>query len=68
MLQSMHPLLSVSIFYLRFDEPPELALYSPPAPVPLGIPDLEDNLDTLLIERVYVDPDALVEESVDYLE
>ena len=64
----MHPLLSVSIFYLRFDKPPEFALYSPPAPVPLGFPDLEDNLDTLLIERVYVDPDALVEESVDYLE
>ena len=64
----MHPLLSVSIFYLRFDEPPELTLYSPPAPVPLGVPDLEDNLDALLIERVYVDPDALVEESIDYLE
>ena len=60
----MHPLVGMPSFYLRFYESPELALNGPPAAEPFGVPDLEYDLNALLVERVHVDPDAIVEESV----
>lgn len=64
----MLPLLIVAALHLRLNQAPELALYGPPTAIALGLSDLKDDLDTLAVEGVDVNPDALIEKPVEDLE
>lgn len=64
----MNPFLVMTTFNLWFHKSSKLTLDCPSSSVPFGVPHFKDYLNTLLIESVNIDPDALIEESVHNLQ
>jgi hypothetical protein len=60
----MNPFLSVSSFYLRLYQPSKFALYRPSTTIPFRVSDFENDLNTLLVEGVNVNPNTLIEKFI----